>query len=86
MTAKASALPSLRKTWDLDTARIKHTDLNGEKVKSLWRAPIINGRCKNIRFISRLQTRCRGHRVVHGGREFSHAEKVNDHVWRKSNG
>lgn len=36
----------LAENLGLDTARIKHTTSMGKKLKSLWQAPITNGRCK----------------------------------------
>ncbi len=65
----------------LDTARIKHTDLNGEKVEiSLAGANHQWALQKILGLLAAYKPVAVGHRVVHGGREFSHAEKVNDHV------
>ena len=71
----------LAENLGLDTARIKHTDLNGEKVEiSLAGANHQWALQKILGLLAAYKPVAVGHRVVHGGREFSHAEKVNDHV------
>lgn len=71
----------LAENLGLDTARIKHTDITGEKVEiSLAGANHQWALQKILGLLSEYQPIAVGHRVVHGGREFSQAAKVNDHV------
>ena len=71
----------LAENLGLDTARIKHTDINGEKIEiSLAGANHQWALQKILGLLAAYQPVAVGHRVVHGGREFSHAVKVDQHV------
>lgn len=71
----------LAENLGLDTARIKHTDINGEKVEiSLAGANHQWALQKILGLLQAYQPAAVGHRVVHGGREFSAAVKVDEHV------
>lgn len=74
-------ITGLAENLGLDDARIVHKDLNGEKTEV--RIPGANHKAALVKVMSLLgdQTPIAvGHRVVHGGREFSSAEKVTPHV------
>src|SRR5699024_11409105 len=68
---------SLAENLGLDTARIKHTTLNGEKLE----IAIAGGRHelalkKILELLEQYHFIAVGHRVVHGGREYSEAVRV----------
>lgn len=74
-------ISGLAENLGLDTARIKYTDLNGEKTE----IPLPNADHQQaLEFIlgslKGYSPIAVGHRVVHGGREFSQAVKVDAHV------
>lgn len=76
-----SRLQGLAENLGLDTARIKHNDINGEKVEiSLAGANHQWALQKILGLLADYQPIAVGHRVVHGGREFSAAVKVDAHV------
>ena len=71
----------LAENLGLDTARIKHTTLNGEKLE----ITIPGGRHelalqKILALLEQYHFIAVGHRVVHGGREYSKAVRVDQHV------
>lgn len=71
----------LAENLGLDTARIKHTDISGEKVEiSLAGANHQWALQKILGLLQEYKPIAVGHRVVHGGREFSEAVKVDAHV------
>ncbi|MEN6669803.1 acetate kinase [Psychrobacter sp. B38] len=77
----ATRITGLAENLGLDTARIKHTTLNGEKLE----ISISGGRHelalqKILELLEQYQFIAVGHRVVHGGREYSEAVRVDDHV------
>ena len=77
----STRITGLAENLGLDTARIKHTTLNGEKLE----IAIAGGRkelaLKRIReLLEQYHFIAVGHRVVHGGREYSEAVRVNQHV------
>ena len=77
----ATRITGLAENLGLDTARIKHTTLNGEKIE----IAIAGGRHKLalqkiLELLEQYQFVAVGHRVVHGGREYSAAVRVDDHV------
>ena len=74
-------ITGLAENLGLDTARIKHTTLNGEKLE----ITIPGGQHqlalqKILALLEQYHFIAVGHRVVHGGREFSKAARVNKHV------
>ncbi|MGP5101077.1 acetate/propionate family kinase [Psychrobacter celer] len=74
-------ITGLAENLGLDTARIKHTTINGDKLE----ISIPGGRHKlALQKILELLEQYRfiavGHRVVHGGREYSEAVRVDEHV------
>ncbi|WP_227429261.1 acetate/propionate family kinase [Psychrobacter sp. I-STPA6b] len=74
-------ITGLAENLGLDTARIKHTDLDGEKQE----INIAGGSHKLalqkiLALLEKYKPIAVGHRVVHGGREFSEAVKVTPHV------
>lgn len=74
-------LQGLAENLGLDTARIKHQDLNGETIEI--RLPGANHQLalqKVLELLSDYHPVAVGHRAVHGGREFSHAVEINDHI------
>ena len=74
-------LHGLAENLGLDTARIKHQDLNGEKIEiSLPGANHQHALQKILELLDNYHPIAVGHRVVHGGREFSDAVKINDHI------
>lgn len=77
----ATRITGLAENLGLDTARIKHTTLNGEKLE----ITIAGGRHelalkKILELLEQYHFIAVGHRVVHGGREYSEAVRVDDHV------
>ncbi|MGP9688675.1 acetate/propionate family kinase [Psychrobacter sp. AOP22-C1-C5] len=77
----ATRITGLAENLGLDTARIKHTTLNGEKLE----ISIPGGRHKLalqkiLELLEQYHFIAVGHRVVHGGREYSEAVRVDDHV------
>lgn len=77
----SSRLQGLAENLGLDTARIKHNDINGEKVEiSLAGANHQWALQKILGLLVDYKPIAVGHRVVHGGREFSQAVLVDDHV------
>ena len=71
----------LAENLGLDTARIKHQDINGEKVEiSLAGATHQWALQKILNLLSEYKPTAVGHRVVHGGRQFSEAVLVDDNV------
>ena len=74
-------ITGLAENLGLDDARIVHKDLNGEKTEV--HIPGANHKAALVRIMGLLgdQTPIAvGHRVVHGGREFSSAVEVTPHV------
>lgn len=74
-------ITGLAENLGLDTARIKHNSLNGEKLE----IAIAGGRHelalqKILELLEQYHFVAVGHRVVHGGREYSEAVRVNEHV------
>lgn len=77
----ATRITGLAENLGLDTARIKHTTLNGEKLEIS--IPGGNHKLALQRILELLEQYhfiAVGHRVVHGGREYSEAVRVDDHV------
>lgn len=77
----ATRITGLAENLGLDTARIKHTTLNGEKLE----ISIPGGRHKLalqkiLELLEQYHFIAVGHRVVHGGREYSEAVRVDEHV------
>lgn len=78
---ESTRITGLAENLGLDTARIKHTPLHGEKVE----IAIPGGRHKLalqkiLELLEQYQFIAVGHRGVHGGREYSEAVKVDEHV------
>ncbi|SNT71339.1 acetate/propionate family kinase [Psychrobacter sp. LV10R520-6] len=78
---ESTRITGLAENLGLDTARIKHTTLNGEKLE----ITIPGGRHelalqKILALLEQYHFIAVGHRVVHGGREYSAAVRVNQHV------
>lgn len=74
-------ITGLAENLGLDTARIKHNKLSGEKLE----IDIPGGSHKLalqkiLALLEQYHPIAVGHRVVHGGREFSEAKKVTPHV------
>ena len=77
----STRITGLAENLGLDTARIKHTTLNGEKLE----IAIAGGRHelalkRILELLEQYHFIAVGHRVVHGGREYSEAVRVNQHV------
>ena len=77
----STRITGLAENLGLDTARIKHTTLNGEKLE----IAIVGGRHelalkRILELLEQYHFIAVGHRVVHGGREYSEAVRVNQHV------
>lgn len=77
----ATRITGLAENLGLDTARIRHTTLNGEKLE----IAIAGGRHelalkKILELLEQYHFIAVGHRVVHGGREYSEAVRVDQHV------
>ena len=78
---ESTRITGLAENLGLDTARIKHTTLSGEKLE----IAIAGGRHelalqKILELLEQYHFIAVGHRVVHGGREYSEAVQVDDHV------
>lgn len=78
---ESTRITGLAENLGLDTARIKHTALDGEKLE----ITIPGGRHelalqKILALLEQYHFVAVGHRVVHGGREYSAAVRVNEHV------
>ncbi len=78
---ESNRITGLAENLGLDTARIKHTALNGEKLE----IAIPGGRHKLalqkiLELLEQYHFIAVGHRGVHGGREYSEAVRVDDHV------
>ena len=78
---EGTRITGLAENLGLDTARIKHTTLNGEKLE----IAIAGGRHelalqKILELLEQYHFIAVGHRVVHGGREYSEAVRVDAHV------
>lgn len=78
---ETTRITGLAENLGLDTARIKHTALNGDKLE----IAIPGGRHKLalqkvLELLEQYHFIAVGHRGVHGGREYSEAVKINDHV------
>ncbi|MBH0095108.1 acetate kinase [Psychrobacter sp. NZS113] len=78
---ESTRITGLAENLGLDTARIKHTTLNGEKLE----ITIPGGRHelalqKILALLEQYHFVAVGHRVVHGGREYSKAVRVDQHV------
>ncbi len=78
---ESTRITGLAENLGLDTARIKHTTLNGEKVE----ISIAGGRHelalqKILELLEQYHFVAVGHRAVHGGREYSAAVRVDEHV------
>ncbi|WP_201529876.1 acetate/propionate family kinase [Psychrobacter frigidicola] len=78
---ESNRITGLAENLGLDTARIKHTTLNGEKLE----IAIPGGRHelalqRILALLEQYHFVAVGHRVVHGGREYSEAVRVNEHV------
>ncbi len=77
----ATRITGLAENLGLDTARIKHTTLNGEKLEiSIPGGNHKFALQKILELLEQYQFIAVGHRVVHGGREYSEAVRVDDHV------
>lgn len=77
----STRITGLAENLGLDTARIKHTTLNGEKLE----ISIPGGRHKLalqkiLELLEQYHFIAVGHRVVHGGREYSKAVRVDEHA------
>ena len=77
----STRITGLAENLGLDTARIKHTTLNGEKLE----ITIAGGRHelalkRILELLEQYHFIAVGHRVVHGGREYSEAVRVDQHV------
>ena len=77
----STRITGLAENLGLDTARIKHTTLNGDKLE----ISISGGRHqlalqKILELLEQYHFIAVGHRVVHGGREYSEAVRVDEHV------
>ncbi len=78
---ESTRITGLAENLGLDTARIKHTALNGDKLE----IAIPGGRHelalqKILALLEQYHFIAVGHRAVHGGREYSEAVQVDDHV------
>lgn len=74
-------ITGLAENLGLDTARIKHTRLNGEKQEiSIAGGSHKLALQKVLELLAQYQPIAVGHRVVHGGREFSQAVQVTPHI------
>lgn len=74
-------LQGLAENLGLDTARVKHTDVNGEKTEiEMAGANHQLALQKILQLLDSYRPIAVGNRVVHGGREFSQAVKVDSHV------
>lgn len=78
---ESTRITGLAENLGLDTARIKHTQLNGEKLE----IAIPGGRHKLalqkiLELLEQYHFIAVGHRGVHGGREYSEAVRVDEHV------
>lgn len=78
---ESTRITGLAENLGLDTARIKHTTLNGEKLE----ITIPGGRHelalqKILALLEQYDFIAVGHRGVHGGREYSEAVRVDEHV------
>lgn len=78
---ESTRITGLAENLGLDTARIKHTTLNGEKLE----ISIPGGRHKLalqriLELLEQYHFIAVGHRGVHGGREYSAAVRVDAHV------
>ncbi len=78
---ESTRIVGLAENLGLDTARIKHTKLNGEKLE----IAIPGGRHelalqKILELLEQYHFVAVGHRVVHGGREYSEAIKIDAHA------
>ncbi len=77
----ATRITGLAENLGLDTARIKHTTLNGEKLEiSIPGGNQKFALQKILELLEQYHFIAVGHRVVHGGREYSEAVRVDDHV------
>lgn len=77
----STRITGLAENLGLDTARIKHTTLNGEKLE----ITIPGGRHelalqKILALLEQYDFIAVGHRGVHGGREYSEAVRADEHV------
>lgn len=76
-----SRLQGLAENLGQDTARIKHQDINGNKIEIALSGADHQVALKEIlSLLSNYQPIAVGHRVVHGGREFSSAVKIDTTV------
>lgn len=78
---ESTRITGLAENLGLDTARIKHTTLNGEKLE----IAISGGRHelalqRILELLEQYHFIAVGHRAVHGGREYSEAVRVDEHV------
>lgn len=74
-------ITGLAENLGLETARIKHNRLDGGKEEiEIAGANHKLALEKILALLEQYQPIAIGHRVVHGGREFSHAERVTPHV------
>lgn len=78
---ESTRITGLAENLGLDTARVKHTSLSGEKLE----IAIPGGRHelalqKILELLEQYQFVAVGNRVVHGGREYSAAVQVDEHV------
>ncbi|WP_440455198.1 acetate/propionate family kinase [Psychrobacter sp. ASPA161_9] len=78
---ESTRITGLAENLGLDTARIKHNTLDGKKLE----IAIAGGRHelalqKILELLEQYHFIAVGHRVVHGGREYSEAVRVNEHV------
>lgn len=76
-----SRLQGLAENLGRDTARIKHQTINGEKIEiELPNADHQIALQKILALLADYQPIAVGHRVVHGGREFSSAVKIDEKI------
>lgn len=76
-----SRLQGLAENLGRDTARIKHQTINGEKIEiELPNADHQVALQKILTLLADYQPIAVGHRVVHGGREFSSAVKIDEKI------
>lgn len=77
----STRITGLAENLGLDTAQIKHNNLDGSKQEiAIAGATHKLALQKILALLEQYHPIAVGHRVVHGGREFSHAERVTPHV------
>ncbi|WP_296209329.1 acetate kinase [Psychrobacter sp. UBA3480] len=77
----STRITGLAENLGLDTARIKHTTLNGDKLEiSIPGGSHKLALQKILELLEQYHFIAVGHRVVHGGREYSQAVRVDQHA------